>query len=193
MRRLLFLLPLALLACTDEDASDTVIQGVTSTSTTSAPSTSTSTTSSTGSTPTTAFDGSTTPTSIASTASGVTQLVGVDVAAERVTFTFRDEVPGIDVKYVDPPITEDASGEEVHVAGAAFLSIRFEPSSGYDMEAGAPTYEGPDRLPGEGAVAEVVRTGDFEANLSWVIGLDAEVPFRVEVTDGSVEVLIAAS
>jgi hypothetical protein len=46
-----------------------------------------------------------------------------------------------------------------------------------------PTYLGPTRIPvHEGNVAtEVVRIGDFEANLAWVVGLERPSPFAATV------------
>lgn len=170
---------LLLVACSDEDASDTVIEGTPSTSEDATTST---TSGATATTTTTAFDGATTPTSMASTASAVALLTNVQVADGVVTFSFRDETPGYDVAYVEPPIRQDGSGDEIAVAGSAFLSVRMEPASGVDMsgEDFEETYSGPDRIPGTGVIAEVVRTGDFEANATWVIGLDVQRPYRVE-------------
>ena len=60
-----------------------------------------------------------------------------------------------------------------------------EPASGFDLNTGEGdlVYKGPKRLDGSSAgasvVKEVVRTGDFEAVLSWAVGLDSKVPFRV--------------
>jgi hypothetical protein len=166
-------------SCSNEDADDNVIQD---TSSTSADPSTTSTTTADPTTSTTAFDGSTTPTSAPSTTSGVALLTNVEVADGFVTFTFRDETPGYDVGYVEPPIHQDGSGDEIVVAGAAFLGVRMEPASGVDMsgESFQETYTGPDRVPGTGVIAEVVRTGDFEANATWVVGLDARRPYRVE-------------
>jgi len=170
MRRLLLLLLLLLLlapACSDEDADDVVVGGATTT-----------------------FDGATTPTSIASSASAVALLTDVTVEAGVVTFAFRSEVPGVDVQYVEPPILEDASGEEITVAGDAFLHVRMEPASGVDLsgEELVQTYTGPTRVAGSGVVAEVARTGDFEAVLGWVIGLDAQRAYRVEADASTVRV-----
>ena len=187
MRRVVILL-LVLIAgtgCGDgDDASD-----VTTTST----STSTVTTSSTSST--TAFDGSTSPTSIASTAPETALLTEVAVGDGVVTFVFRAGTPGIDVRYVEPPVTQDASGEPVDVNGGAFLSVRMEPASGVDLTSGSETpeetYVGPERIDGTPPIAEVVRTGDFEANLTWVIGLDEERAYRVEAAASTVRVYIS--
>lgn len=103
---------------------------------------------------------------------------------DRVTFEFRDgDVPGYRVRFVDPPITEDASGNEVEVDGAAFLEIIMTPASGVDLsgETYEETYTGPARIgPSDTAsIAELVRTGDFEAVLTWHLGLGAEAPFAV--------------
>lgn len=181
LRALLVACLLVVVACSNEDANDTTIQGTPSTTDDASAGTTTSTTAAEA-TSTTAFDGDTTPTSVASTASGVALLTDVEVADGVVTFTFRDETPGYDVGYVEPPIRQDGSGDEITVAGAAFLSVRMEPASGVDMsgEQFQKTYTGPERVPGTGVVAEVVRTGDFEANATWVIGLDAQRPYRVE-------------
>jgi len=108
--------------------------------------------------------------------------VGHHEGYDRVVFQFRDEgLPGYRVEYVQPPLIEDGSGDTVDVAGNAFVVVRMEPASGFDLNTGEGelVYKGPKRLPGTGVVKEVARTGDFEAVLSWAIGLEAKVPFRV--------------
>lgn len=108
--------------------------------------------------------------------------VGHHEGYDRVVFQFRDEgLPGYRVEYMEPPLREDGSGAPVDVAGSAFVVVRMEPASGFDLNTGEGelVYKGPKRLPGTGVVKEVVRTGDFEAVLSWAIGLEAKVPFRV--------------
>ena len=109
--------------------------------------------------------------------------LGAHPGFDRVVFEFRAALPGFDVRYVDPPILADGSGEPVPVDGSAFLQVRMEPASGFDMESGTPAYTGPDRLggasAGTAAVREVVRTGDFEAVLTWVVGVGRRAGFRV--------------
>jgi hypothetical protein len=194
---LVLLLAAGLVSCSDDDdASDQVVDTTTTTEEDEESTTSTST----STTSTTMFDGAVTPTSIASTADRVALLTAVDVVTEepvdRVTFTFRDGVvPGVDAGYVTPPIRSDGSGDPVEVEGATFLSIRLEPASGVDLSGSEAeqTYTGPSRITGSWTnVTEVVRTGDFEANLTWVIGLGATEPsaYRVEATDGRVVVTI---
>jgi hypothetical protein len=108
--------------------------------------------------------------------------VGHHEGYDRVVFQFRgDGLPGYRIEYMEPPFQEDGSGNPVDVAGSAFVVVRMEPASGFDLNTGEGelVYKGPKRLPGTGVVKEVVRTGDFEAVLSWVVGLEAKVAFRV--------------
>jgi hypothetical protein len=108
--------------------------------------------------------------------------IGHHEGYDRVVFQFRNEgLPGYRVEYVEPPLKEDGSGNPVDVAGNAFVVVRMEPASGFDLNTGEGelVYKGPKRLPGTGVVKEAVRTGDFEAVLSWAIGLDGKAPFRV--------------
>jgi hypothetical protein len=116
--------------------------------------------------------------------------IGRHEGFDRVVFRFRNVVPGYRITYVDPPLVEDGSGARVDVEGNAFVLIRMEPASGFDLETaeGVLVYKGPRRLSGAEAgtsvVREVVRTGDFEAVLSWAVGLDDRVDFRVTMLQG---------
>ena len=101
---------------------------------------------------------------------------------DRVVFEFRSGVPGYDVRYVEPPVRADGSGDEVAVAGGAVLRVRMEPALDADLnqESAPRTYTGPTRFsPDTRAVVELVRTGGFEAVLTWAIGVEATSPFRV--------------
>ncbi len=105
---------------------------------------------------------------------------------DRVVFQFKNVLPGYRVEYVQPPLKEDGSGKPVSVQGAAVVVVRMEPASGFDLNTGegVMVYKGPRRIDGaaEGTsvVQELVRTGDFEAVLSWAIGLSDRVDFRVQ-------------
>lgn len=111
--------------------------------------------------------------------------VGRNDGFERIVFEFAGtSVPGYRVQWVDGPITADGSGEPVDVTGDAYLEIVMEPASGVDLSAPQLTivYDGPDRIPVSGQtrlITDLVRTGDFEAVLSWVAGTTEKVPFRV--------------
>ncbi len=98
---------------------------------------------------------------------------------DRVVFEFRSGVPGYDVRYVEPPVRADGSGDEVAVAGGAVLRVRMEPALDADLtqESAPRSYTGPTRFsPDTRAVVELVRTGGFEAVLTWAIGVEATSP-----------------
>jgi hypothetical protein len=101
---------------------------------------------------------------------------------DRVTFEFRGTgQPGYQIGYEPGPAVQDGSGEPVAVEGSAFLVVRLSPASGFDSGTSTPSYEGPPRVEPNGAnfVTEIVRTGDFEGTLTWVVGLDQQRPFSV--------------
>jgi hypothetical protein len=110
-----------------------------------------------------------------------------DVQAEpqQVVFEFKS-APG-DVKARFRPlsqIAEAGSGAKVDLQGRAALVVTFFPAATADIqgEQVVPTYTGPKRLrpTGSGSVQEVVKIGDFEAQLDWAIGLDRRGPFEVK-------------
>ena len=114
---------------------------------------------------------------------------------DRVVLEFEDDgTSAYEVGYVEPPIRTAGKGEDVDVDGGAFLEIRLFSATGVDFDRGDPyelTYQGPDRVAGDTTVAtEVVQTGDFEATLSWVVGLDAEAPFAVQVLEGPLRLVV---
>lgn len=115
---------------------------------------------------------------------------------DRVVFEFEDEVPGYQVGYVNRPITEDGSGNPVDLKGDSVLQVRMEPASGADLatEAVRQTYKGPNRFtPNTSVVTELVRTGDFEAVLTWVIGVKGKPGFRVNTLTGPPRLVIEIS
>jgi hypothetical protein len=113
---------------------------------------------------------------------------------DRVVFQFRNGVPGYHVEYVEPPLREDGSGNVVKLEGDAFVVVRMEPASGFDLSVpeGELVYTGPRRIAGNGTsvVRQVVRTGDFEAVLTWAVGLDARVPFRVLTLEDPARIVV---
>lgn len=132
----------------------------------------------------------------ASTSASV--LRSVRVTGERcgdlVVFGFRPDngaPPICNVAYKNGPFSEDASGKPVNVAGTAFLVVRCEPARSYDPETGQTTYAGPRRITPVGThhVVDFAETGDFEAVMSWVIGLDAQRQFHAAATAGGTLVI----
>lgn len=107
---------------------------------------------------------------------------------DRVVWEFAGgERPSYRVAYADPPVREAGSGDAVDLRGDAFLEVRLSPASGVDLSGSEPrrSYSGPARIAPDGAslVTEVVRTGDFEAQLAWVVGVDRRRAFAVAMLE----------
>jgi hypothetical protein len=122
--------------------------------------------------------------------------VGRHEGFDRVVFQFENLRPGYRVEYVDRPIVEDGSGKEIAVAGQGVLLVRMEPASGFDLATneGRLVYKGPRRIEGSEAgtsvVREAVRSSDFEAVLSWAIGVQEQVDFRVRALDNPARLVV---
>jgi hypothetical protein len=115
-------------------------------------------------------------------------LVAVDTqdqgTFDRVTFQFRNQVPGFRIEYVEPPIIADPSGFQVEIDGAAFLQVRMERAAGHDPDTGQETYTGGlELVPELPQVLELERTGDFEGVLTWVLGMNSRADFRVQTLE----------
>jgi hypothetical protein len=115
---------------------------------------------------------------------------------DRVVFEFENGLPGYRVEYVQPPLKEDGSGNVVPLDGEAFVVVRMEPASGFDLTTneGELVYKGPRRIEGSSAgtsvVRELARTGDFEAVLSWAVGLRERVPFRITTAQSPARLVV---
>ena len=110
---------------------------------------------------------------------------------DRVVFEFSDRVPGYRVGYTNKPIM-GTSGKEVPLAGSAALVVHMEQASGFNQDTGQPTYSGPKQLqPADTrAVKEAAQVEDFEAVLSWALGVQGELPFRVSTLTGPPRLVI---
>lgn len=201
MRRrlvLLLILGLAVSACAGSEGDDTT----TTASTTTSDATTTTEPSTTGSAPTSTTapeDEGLEPIGDASTetrssddfpTAGTEVALLTDVRAarhdgfERVVFEFDgDAAPSYRVGYVDPPIRQAGSGNVIEVAGSAYLEVQLQPASGVDLSGPEfrETYLGPDRveLSAQGPARELVLTGDYEANMGWVLGTERRAPFAM--------------
>ena len=192
MRRLLLvvLVSLAVGACAEDDPAMVGTQDTAGSTTT------TTTTAATAGTPTTlSGDGfATTTVSTPPAKAGLLKDVTATQAGpvDRVTFEFEGELPGYRVEFVERPIIQDGSGEEITVDGEAVLAVHFEPASGFDQSGeGRQVYTGPTRLDlATRTVLDVARTSDFEANLVWVLGLDTKAPFRVRTESSPNRVIV---
>jgi hypothetical protein len=96
---------------------------------------------------------------------------------DRVVFEFRGPVPEHRIGYVDQ-LVQDGSGNPVSVAGAADLEVVFEGANAHN-EDGSPTISPRRFSPGLTAVKEVAQVGDFEAMVTYGIGVDQRRPIEV--------------
>ena len=131
-------------------------------------------------------------------------LTDVSSAAEdcsdKVVFDFQKQEPGpgFQVSY-QPASTakvEDGSGNAVEIEGNAFLVVKLTPAmtATIDGDQVTKTYTGPKRIQGQGShVREVVKTGDFESVVTWVIGLDEKRPFTTNASESQLIVEIDGS
>src|SRR4030095_16792205 len=96
---------------------------------------------------------------------------------DRVVFEFEGDVPTHSIRYVDQ-LVEDGSGDPVSVAGAADLEVVFQGANAH-RENGSPTVSPRRSSPARPAVKEIARLGDFEAVVSYGIGVDQRRPIEV--------------
>ena len=110
---------------------------------------------------------------------------------DRVVFEFRGAVPEHRIGYVDQ-LVQDGSGNPVSVAGAADLEVVFQGANAHN-EDGSPTISPRRFSPGLTAVKEVTQLGDFEAVVSYGIGVDRRRPLKVTTLSGPPRLVIDVS
>ena len=124
---------------------------------------------------------------------------GADKCTAKVVFGFEEQAPGpgFEVSYqpADTAKIEDGSGNLIDIDGDAFLVVKLNPAmtAKIDGEQVNKTYTGPRRLPGTDPITEVVKTGDFEGVVTWVIGLDSKRSFTTNASDSALVVEIDRS
>jgi len=105
--------------------------------------------------------------------------VGTHDGYDRVVFEFDSGLPDAVIEGVLPPFYADPSGQEITVAGSAFLKVTMHGASRVSPD-GVVTYGGStDFEPGFERLVQLVEGGDFEAVSSWYLGLDGGGCFRV--------------
>jgi hypothetical protein len=81
-----------------------------------------------------------------------------------------------------PPVRD---GGRLRCARRRSVKVALRPATADGWSGDARTYFGPSTVTASTAeVTEVKAAGDYEAVLTWVVGLRAKVPFRVLVLDG---------
>lgn len=109
---------------------------------------------------------------------------------DRVVFEFAEgALPGYRVAYLQGPAHDCGSGDEKTVAGGAILEVTLRPANAHTEE-GQPTIpfrEQPLSLP---VLREIERTCDFEAVVTWALGVSSQKPFRVTELSGPVRLVV---
>ena len=111
--------------------------------------------------------------------------------SDRVVFEFRGAVPEHRIGYVDR-LVQDGSGNPAAVAGAADLEVVFQGANAHD-EDGTPTVSPRRFRTGLSAVKEVAQVGDFEAVVSYGIGVDRRRALEVTTLSGPPRLVIDVS
>ena len=104
----------------------------------------------------------------------IATLTGIDVHARSIDFDFKSAPLAVSATYDRRPLVSCGSGFVVPLRGRVHLVIRFRPAQ-TDLAFGADR-----RLPGQGSFLELAKVCDFEADLAWAIGFDAQHGYRIE-------------
>ncbi len=98
---------------------------------------------------------------------------------DRIVFDFRSALPGYDMRYVSTPILGDPSGLTIVVPGRQHLQIKFKPAQAHSATTGTPTVTLRSATLNYPMLTSYAITGDFEADLTIVLGLDDVVGYQV--------------
>jgi hypothetical protein len=131
------------------------------------------------------------PAGAQSTSTLVDVRAGHHPGLDRVVFEFRGAVPDHRITYVDR-LVEDPSGRPVSLAGGADLQVVLSGANAHQAD-GTPSVSRRHFSPGLPAVKEVAQVGDFEAVVSYGIGLDRRRPITVSTLSGPSRLVIDVS
>lgn len=116
--------------------------------------------------------------------------IGSHDGFDRIVFELdSDGLPQWHVSYIDPPIIQCGSGNAVPVEGTAWLQVRFNGANAHTV-AGEGTSGPMRRAPGLPSLRELVRTCDFEAEVTWVAGVAGEKAYRPRVLEAPARLVI---
>lgn len=98
---------------------------------------------------------------------------------DRIVFEFKTaEIPAYKIEYIDKPARGCGSGEVVSLAGTARLDVSFNPARAHDDEGRAIVKNREQKL-AYPILKEVKITCDFEAELTFALGVSAANKYRV--------------
>ena len=105
---------------------------------------------------------------------------GVNEGFDRFTIELGDGegMPGYHVEYVDKPLIQCGSGQEIFPVGDAWLEVRLEPAQAHTDE-GRPTLPGREIGASGRLMRRIYMTCDFEGVVSLVVAVAAPNPYRV--------------
>lgn len=107
---------------------------------------------------------------------------------ERIVFEFGAELPPGSIRYVDTA-TACGSGERVTVRGGAILLVRFDQAVAHN-EAGQSTVARRELTGPGNTILEAKTVCDFEADVTWAVGVKAQQRFKVTLLDAPRRVVI---
>src|SRR4029453_1164565 len=108
---------------------------------------------------------------------------------DRLVFDFEGPAPGHRVQYV-PQLVQDGSGRPIPLRGRAVVEIVLRPAVAH-RDDGSSTLAGPlPDLTNFAAFRQVADAGDFEAVLTWGIGVAAQTGLRVTTLSGPTRVAV---
>jgi hypothetical protein len=110
---------------------------------------------------------------------------------DRVVFEFSGPVPEHRIGYVKQ-LVQDGSGKPVSVAGTADLEVVFRGANAHEDD-GTPTISPRRYSTGLPAVKEIAQIGDFEAVVTYGIGVDRKRPIKVSTLSNPSRLVIDVS
>ena len=105
---------------------------------------------------------------------------GTNDGFDRMTIELGDGegVPGYHVEYVDRPLIQCGSGNQIFPVGDAWLEVRLEPAQAHTDE-GRPTLTGREIPAEQRVMRRIYVTCDFEGVVTVAVAVDSPNPFRV--------------
>ena len=98
---------------------------------------------------------------------------------DRIVFEFGSgSPPGYHLEYIDKPVRKCGSGDATPIAGDGWLEVRIEPAHAH-TPSGAPTIREREQQLDLEVIKELEQTCDFEATVSWVVGVKRPNRYRV--------------
>lgn len=119
--------------------------------------------------------------------------IGQHEGFDRIVFEFdSDGLPQWHAAYLDAAPADCGTGEEVALDGDATLQVRFSGANAHTPE-GEGTSGPRRRAVEQPSLRELVRTCDFEAEVTWVAGIAGRKDYRPRVLDAPARLVIDIS